>query len=267
STKFTDESGLLYYGYRFYDANTGRWPSRDPLEEEGGVNLYGMVNNDAMNRWDYLGLDFKFGPYGSVAERLANIVEGERLGLIQPLRGMMTFNVRGLGDNAATGLVTIGVELSQTGEIRLEYDRLVLELKSKGFTEAEASAARKALTDEFYKKQTRLGRAITDQIRAARRAANAGPGGGTFHRSNARVTATGRVFRNTGRALAAVGVAIEIYNVASAPEGEMGHEALRAGGRLGGGLAGAALGGKLGTPGGPWGVGAGVVVGGIVGSI
>jgi len=226
-----------------------------------------MIGNNPVNAWDYLGLDFKFGPYSSEAERLANIAEGERLGVIQPLRGEMTFNIKGLGDNAATGLVTIGVELSQTGALRLDYDRLVAELKAKGFTKAEASAARKAFTDEFYKKQTQLGRAITDKIRAARRAANAGPGGGTFYKSNAKVTATGRVFRNTGRALAGVGIAIEIYNVASAPDEEMGQEMLRAGGRVGGGLAGAALGGKLGTPGGPWGVGAGVVVGGIVGSI
>jgi hypothetical protein len=31
------------------------WPSRDPIEEEGGVNLYGFVNNDGVNDWDYLG--------------------------------------------------------------------------------------------------------------------------------------------------------------------------------------------------------------------
>ncbi|MEN8756082.1 MAG: hypothetical protein ACN4GG_06680, partial [Akkermansiaceae bacterium] len=35
---------------------TGRWPSRDPIEEEGGNNLYGMVENDLVNQQDYLGL-------------------------------------------------------------------------------------------------------------------------------------------------------------------------------------------------------------------
>jgi len=38
------------YGYRFYDPLTGRWPSRDPIEEEGGLNLYGFVGNDS-NDW------------------------------------------------------------------------------------------------------------------------------------------------------------------------------------------------------------------------
>jgi RHS repeat-associated protein len=44
------------YGYRWYDPLTGRWPSRDPIEEEGGMNLYGFVGNDGVNRWDRYGL-------------------------------------------------------------------------------------------------------------------------------------------------------------------------------------------------------------------
>ncbi|MCH7229120.1 hypothetical protein MLD59_23495 [Verrucomicrobiaceae bacterium E54] len=38
---------------------TGRWPSRDPIEEEGGVNLYGFAGNRSVDSIDYLGL---FGP-------------------------------------------------------------------------------------------------------------------------------------------------------------------------------------------------------------
>ena len=30
------EGVVMYYGYRFYDPETGRGPSRDPIEEEGG---------------------------------------------------------------------------------------------------------------------------------------------------------------------------------------------------------------------------------------
>ncbi len=43
------------YGYRWYDPLNGRWPSRDPIGEEGGVNLYGFVGNDGVNKWDFLG--------------------------------------------------------------------------------------------------------------------------------------------------------------------------------------------------------------------
>jgi RHS repeat-associated protein len=57
STKYTDgETGLVYYGYRSYSPELGRWVNRDPIEERGGINLYGMVGNDAVNRVDELGL-------------------------------------------------------------------------------------------------------------------------------------------------------------------------------------------------------------------
>jgi len=56
STKYEDaKTELYYYGYRDYDPVTGRWPSRDPIGEQGGVNLYGFVGNDGVNRWDFLG--------------------------------------------------------------------------------------------------------------------------------------------------------------------------------------------------------------------
>jgi len=41
-----------------YDPTLGRWLNRDPIEVEGGINLYGFVENDALNSTDYLGLDF-----------------------------------------------------------------------------------------------------------------------------------------------------------------------------------------------------------------
>ncbi|MBC2603263.1 RHS repeat-associated core domain-containing protein [Puniceicoccus vermicola] len=49
-------SGVTVYGFRYYVPETGRWPSRDPIEERGGLNLYAMVGNDAVNQWDFLGL-------------------------------------------------------------------------------------------------------------------------------------------------------------------------------------------------------------------
>ncbi len=49
------ESGLVYYGYRYYDPVTGRWPSRDPIGELGGVNVYVSMNNEAVNHNDLLG--------------------------------------------------------------------------------------------------------------------------------------------------------------------------------------------------------------------
>jgi RHS repeat-associated protein len=58
STKPVDSAtGLLYYGYRYYDPLTGRWESRDPIGERGGFNLYGIAGNATI--WDYLGLSAK----------------------------------------------------------------------------------------------------------------------------------------------------------------------------------------------------------------
>jgi RHS repeat-associated protein len=57
STKYTDsETGLVYYGRRYYDAKQGRFVGRDPIEEKGGLNLYAFVTNNPTNRWDYLGM-------------------------------------------------------------------------------------------------------------------------------------------------------------------------------------------------------------------
>jgi RHS repeat-associated protein len=51
-----DETDLVYYIFRYYDPGTGRWWSRDPIREEGGLNLYGFVGNDSVSGIDYLGL-------------------------------------------------------------------------------------------------------------------------------------------------------------------------------------------------------------------
>jgi RHS repeat-associated protein len=57
STKYTDaESGLVYYGHRFYSPSLGRFVNRDPIAEQGGLNLYGFAGNDAINDVDYFGM-------------------------------------------------------------------------------------------------------------------------------------------------------------------------------------------------------------------
>jgi len=42
-------SGLYYYGLRFYDSTGQRWLNQDPLGERGGLNLYGLVANSPIN--------------------------------------------------------------------------------------------------------------------------------------------------------------------------------------------------------------------------
>ena len=46
STKYyAPGTGLYYYGYRFYAPALMRWLNRDPIEEDGGLNLYGFCGN------------------------------------------------------------------------------------------------------------------------------------------------------------------------------------------------------------------------------
>ena len=49
-------SGLHFAPFRAYSAELGRWLSRDPIEEEGGINLYAYVVNSPVDWADLLGL-------------------------------------------------------------------------------------------------------------------------------------------------------------------------------------------------------------------
>ncbi|MDR2156024.1 MAG: RHS repeat-associated core domain-containing protein [Burkholderiaceae bacterium] len=50
-------SGLYLTQYRAYDPVAGRWLSRDPIAERGGLNLYGYVDGDPVNFMDPEGLE------------------------------------------------------------------------------------------------------------------------------------------------------------------------------------------------------------------
>ncbi|MGI5869044.1 MAG: RHS repeat-associated core domain-containing protein, partial [Kiritimatiellia bacterium] len=73
STKYFDaETGLYYYGYRFYDPVLHRWLNRDPIEEKGGLNLYVFCKNSPYNLFDILGREPEQADENSNAEAEAN---------------------------------------------------------------------------------------------------------------------------------------------------------------------------------------------------
>ena len=51
-----DELGLVYYNYRHLNPLDGKWINRDPIQEQGGWNLYGVGGNALYISFDYLGL-------------------------------------------------------------------------------------------------------------------------------------------------------------------------------------------------------------------
>jgi hypothetical protein len=58
--------------FAYHDPNTGRFLSRDPIGEDGGNNLYAIVNNDTINKWDFLGLRIPVEVKSTITEFLPN---------------------------------------------------------------------------------------------------------------------------------------------------------------------------------------------------
>ena len=60
------DAGLVYYGYRFYDPDRGRWVNRDPIGERGGMNLQGFCYNNPISLFDSDGRSVSSIPSGIV---------------------------------------------------------------------------------------------------------------------------------------------------------------------------------------------------------
>jgi RHS repeat-associated protein len=58
-SKHTDETGLVYFGERYYDSRIGRWISCDPKGLEENVNLYLFLLNNPLIYVDLYGLDVR----------------------------------------------------------------------------------------------------------------------------------------------------------------------------------------------------------------
>jgi len=85
STKWFDtELGtgheLYYYGYRYYSPRLGRWLSKDPIGEAGGLNVFAFLHNGTTAGIDPLGLDRWVVPFPGSAKTTSCLLR------YQPLR-------------------------------------------------------------------------------------------------------------------------------------------------------------------------------------
>lgn len=56
STRYQEaNTGLISYTYRHYSPRLKKWLSKDPIAEQGGLNLYQMVANEPVGYWDIYG--------------------------------------------------------------------------------------------------------------------------------------------------------------------------------------------------------------------
>ena len=78
SEEYMPETGMYHYLYRAYSPSLARFITRDPIEEQGGVNLYCFVGNNPVSKWDNLGLSYLiifYDPTDPMFERWANSIE------------------------------------------------------------------------------------------------------------------------------------------------------------------------------------------------
>ncbi len=103
---FDSETGLHYNWHRFYDPDTGRYISPDPIGLEGGLNLYAYVNNDPVNWVDPEGL---FNPAKGIVS-LGNAANAGRLyvGGVLKLGAAAGLASTGVGAPVETGIAALG---------------------------------------------------------------------------------------------------------------------------------------------------------------
>ena len=105
SEYFDEETGLVYYNYRYYNPELGRWISRDPIEEQGGYNLYGMIGNNPLYGWDSLGNGHAWWCYKQYTDAISDfwnengeIIQAQGEGFLEGLSD----GAAGVGDGLTT---------------------------------------------------------------------------------------------------------------------------------------------------------------------
>ena len=104
-------TGLINFRMRWYDPETGRWLSKDPIGLSGGLNLYAFCGNDSINRVDHCGnISALVGFIGGAAiGGFSGFITGG--GLVGTLAGALGGGIGGLV-TVLTGNPTLGGAVS-----------------------------------------------------------------------------------------------------------------------------------------------------------
>ena len=94
-------TGLANFRMRWYDPETGRWLSKDPIGLSGGLNLYAFCGNDAINQTDPHGC---FGLSIGLGGLVGGIVGAISGGIKGGIKGAIAGAVGGAVAGALTGV-------------------------------------------------------------------------------------------------------------------------------------------------------------------
>ncbi len=102
ATKYThDDFNLVNFGRRHYSPSLGRFINRDPIEEQGGLHLYAYCRNNAVNAYDYLGMDGEIimedGGSGAT-NGIASLLQARMQAIIDSRRAGTGFDDKALWD-------------------------------------------------------------------------------------------------------------------------------------------------------------------------
>ena len=116
--------------YRAYSPNTGRWISRDPIFEAGGVNLYAYVGNSPIDRTDPLGLFFTPDTLVDVGFIIHDLYRLFRDGECERDANLATLSLDLLGAAlpGVTGLGTVAKEAKEASKVFSKEKQALVEM-------------------------------------------------------------------------------------------------------------------------------------------
>jgi RHS repeat-associated protein len=119
----TPDRHLQVSGLRYYSPELGRWPSRDPIEEEGGLNLNAFVGNDSVGAVDPLGDSSYSSPIsaGSGGTSIRHVGDAD---IAEPEVWSIISNGNGMGTGYLLGTVAVRVGVDATKTANLTYPNL-----------------------------------------------------------------------------------------------------------------------------------------------